>query len=534
MPSFTHPIDEHAPAPGLPINPPPTPPVATPKTETKWIALGAIAESPFNPRKDFPAEGLAELAESIRARGLLEPLVVRPMPQKAGQKTDRYELMAGHRRLRALKLNKAEGCTCTVIEADDGQARATLIVENLQREDLGPMEEAAAFDQLNTADPLTWTPAAIAAAIGKTPRFVQQRLALKRNLAPETAAAIKTEGLKIEAARVLAAAPQALQQKVLGRHWNIRGMTADEAREQLAQHAVPEAAAAFDVKLYTGEYIDEGKKRLFADVALFTKLQTVAAKEKVEQLKKDWPDAKIVSEGALHTWSWGDNGERVSWSAARQKATGSYSKAKCTALVWIDGQHRIRTAEGVKPEPKQSRPSYRSAPSYKETPERKVAREAFNGKLAAAHAHHATAPIRLLLLDIVTGDSGINISAAILKRALPTIAMKATYMSATEKAKVWPQFAALKDAAVLKAFQELGRGIIDGADKFSYFGWRDHEKACPALLLALGKTLDVAPEAEKPVAAPAADKAKTAAQKKAAPKAKKKGRAKSATRKKHQ
>lgn len=520
MTSFTHPVDDRKPADGVPFNPLPTP-----KTETKWIALAAIAESPFNPRKDFPVEGIAELAESIQARGLLENLVVRPL-KKVGQ----YELMAGHRRLRALKLNKAEGCQCTVIEADDGQARATLIVENLQREDLGPMEEAEAFDALNKADPAKWTPQAIAAAIGKTPRFVQQRLALKRNLAPETAKAMKDDGLKVEAARVLAGAPQSLQKKVLEGHWNPEEMTGEDVRDELARHAVPEANAAFDVKLYDGEWIDEGKKRLFADVEKFTKLQTAAAKAKLEELKKEWPAAEIVKDGALNYWCWGDTDERVAWSSDRKKATaGKYAKTKCTALVWIDNQHRLRVAEGVKPLPKQETPSYRAAPSYKETPERKVVRESFNRKLAEAYAKHPSAPMRLLLLEMITGDSGINISADILKRALPGIAMKATWMNDDQKAKIWPKIAALKDAAVLKAFQELGRGIVDIEEEYSsYGGWCDHQKRCPALFVEIGKTVGVAPEAEKATAPKPVPK-------KAAPtKTAKPAQKKSASKKKHQ
>src|SRR5205085_1120582 len=109
MSSFTRPV-ERAPAHTVPLAPP-----ETPKVESRWIALDKIEASPFNPRKAFDPAALQDLADSIKARGLLENLVVRPHPKKA----EHYQLMGGERRFRALKLNRAEGANCNVIAADD-------------------------------------------------------------------------------------------------------------------------------------------------------------------------------------------------------------------------------------------------------------------------------------------------------------------------------------------------------------------------------------------------------------------------------
>jgi ParB/RepB/Spo0J family partition protein len=484
--------------------------------QQRYIPLELIHPSPFNPRKEFDDAGIAELAESIKVNGLQQNLVVRPHPKKR----EHYELMGGERRLRALKLLKAEGAVCQVKEADDADSIALQLIENLQREDVEPMAEARAFADLQKLDPVKYSPARVAAQIGKSKRFVLQRISLVNNLSDDLQEAMKgRDGMKIETARTIAALPHSLQKAVLDRHrWRLSHLSADEARKTVADAAVPVSAAAFDVALYQGEIIEEGSKRYFADVAQFDRLQKVAAKARLEQLQKKWPGAKLVNESALASWQWGDNGNQVRWSPDH-KVTGKVPKT-CTAIVYIDDKHRIRTAEGVKPWKRPSY-SYSSAPSYQETPERKIVRETFNAQLVEAFAKDSGVALRFMMLDLITGDSGLNVSAAILKRALPTITVKAGWMRDEEKAKVWPKFAALKDAAVITALREIARAQLD--DNYEHV-WSYHEKTCPRLLLALGATLGVKPQAEKPIV--------PAEPQKAAPKAKAKAKAKAKGKKK--
>jgi ParB family chromosome partitioning protein len=210
MVSFTQPA-ERAPAHTVPLAPPILPPAPLgPSTleSMRFLPLELIHPSPFNPRKAFAEDGIAELAESIRVNGLQQNLVVRPHPKKKEQ----FELMGGERRLRALQLLKAPGALCRIEEAGDGEALARQLVENLQREDVAPMEEAAAFDTLNKQDPVRWSTAAIAAAIGKTQRFVQQRLGLVRNLAPESSSDARAQHQHRDGPH-LAATPQSLQKR---------------------------------------------------------------------------------------------------------------------------------------------------------------------------------------------------------------------------------------------------------------------------------------------------------------------------------
>ncbi len=488
--------------------------------QQRYIPLDLIHPSPFNPRKEFDDAGIAELAESIKVNGLQQNLVVRPHPKKK----EHYELMGGERRLRALKLLKAEGAVCKVEEATDAESIALQLIENLQREDVEPMAEARAFADLQKLDPVKYSPARVAAQIGKSKRFVLQRISLVNNLSDDLQEAMKgRDGMKIETARTIAALPHSLQKAVLDRHrWRLSHLSADEARKTVADAAVPVSAAAFDVALYQGEIIEEGSKRFFADVAQFDRLQKVAAKAKLEQLQKKWPAAKLVNESALASWQWGDNGNQVRWSQDH-KVTGKVSK-NCTAIVYIDDKHRIRTAEGVKP---YKRPvySYNSTPSYTEKPERKVVREAFNADLIAAFPKNSSVALRWLLLEIITGDMGFAISGPILKRALPSIAMKSGWMNDNEKAATWPKFVALKDAAITKAIREIALAQIDADSDL----WREHQKDCPKLWLALAKSLGVKVQAEKPIAPPEPKKAgahETPEKKKATPKAKAKAKGK--------
>jgi len=104
------------------------------------IALGLIDSNPFQPREDFDPAEMRSLAESIQTHGLLQPVVVR----RTG---DRYQLIAGERRLRAAELAGWTDVPAQVIEADDRQVAELAIVENLQRKDLNPLEKAACFQR---------------------------------------------------------------------------------------------------------------------------------------------------------------------------------------------------------------------------------------------------------------------------------------------------------------------------------------------------------------------------------------------------
>lgn len=118
------------------------PPLAgTNHGETRKIAITRIHPSVLQPRKDFTPEALQELADSIRAQGVIQPLIVRP-------KGNDFELIAGERRWRASQLAGLGEVPVVVREASDSAVLEMMLIENLQRENLNPIEEAQGYQQL--------------------------------------------------------------------------------------------------------------------------------------------------------------------------------------------------------------------------------------------------------------------------------------------------------------------------------------------------------------------------------------------------
>ena len=115
-----------------------------PTTALKEIPLRVIRKNPFQPRKDFDPEGLKELQESLSQSGLLQPITVRQAPGEG----EAYELIAGERRLRAATELGWTTISAIVRELDDRELLGLALVENLQRSDLNPVEEAEGYSRL--------------------------------------------------------------------------------------------------------------------------------------------------------------------------------------------------------------------------------------------------------------------------------------------------------------------------------------------------------------------------------------------------
>src|SRR5690349_15426970 len=140
-----------SPAPTGPQNQPvATPPAAIPAIpdaavssgeSVRRVALATVHPCPFQPRKEFTAEALRELADSIREQGIIQPLIVRPSGEG-------YELIAGERRWRAAQLLELKEIPVIVRQADDRAVLELALIENLQRENLNPLEEAQGYAEL--------------------------------------------------------------------------------------------------------------------------------------------------------------------------------------------------------------------------------------------------------------------------------------------------------------------------------------------------------------------------------------------------
>jgi ParB family chromosome partitioning protein len=140
-----------------------------PGERVQRVPIARIRPCPLQPRKDFPAESLRELADSIREKGIVQPLIVR---EQNGQ----LELIAGERRLRAAQLAGLTEVPVIVRQADDRAVLEMALIENLQRENLNPIEEAQGFAQLLAQFQLTQEEAA--AKVGKSRAAVANALRL--------------------------------------------------------------------------------------------------------------------------------------------------------------------------------------------------------------------------------------------------------------------------------------------------------------------------------------------------------------------
>lgn len=136
----------------------------------RHLSISALQPGKYQPRKDMSPEALDELANSIQAQGVIQPIVVRPIG------TEQYEIIAGERRWRAAQLVELNEVPCIIKDVADEAAVAIALIENIQREDLNAMEEAQALDRLMLEFSLTH--AEVAQAVGKSRTTVTNLLRL--------------------------------------------------------------------------------------------------------------------------------------------------------------------------------------------------------------------------------------------------------------------------------------------------------------------------------------------------------------------
>ena len=172
--------------------------------------MAQIHPGRFQPRRRFPDDELAELAQSIRAQGVLQPILVRRDDQGPGG----YELIAGERRWRAAQLAQLHEIPAVVRELSDREALEMALVENLQRENLTPLEEARAYQRL--AGDFGHSQARIAEALGKSRSHVANMVRLL-DLPDEVKRWLDEGGLTAGHARALitAADPAALARRIV-------------------------------------------------------------------------------------------------------------------------------------------------------------------------------------------------------------------------------------------------------------------------------------------------------------------------------
>ena len=184
---------------------------------TRTMPIAFLRPNRFQPRKTFRQEDLNDLAASIKEKGVLQPILVRPIKDKV----DAFEIVAGERRWRAAQLAKLHDVPVVVRDISDGESLELAIIENVQRADLNAVEEAAAYRQL--MDQFAYTQDDVANQVGKSRSHVANTLRLLK-LPDAVQHMIRGGQLTAGHARTLIGAsdPEALAREIIGASLNVR------------------------------------------------------------------------------------------------------------------------------------------------------------------------------------------------------------------------------------------------------------------------------------------------------------------------
>ncbi len=200
--------------------------------DLREIAIDTIHRSRYQPRQQFDEGSLAELAASIRAQGVMQPIVIRPRPVGG------YEIIAGERRWRAAQLAGLTAIPAVIKAVSDEQAVAMALIENIQREDLNPLEEAQALNRL--LEEFELTQQQVADAVGKSRVTVTNLLRLL-SLAPAVRDMLAKGELEMGHARALLSLPTG-DQPVLAQAVVVRGLSVRQTEALVRDTLAPKAS----------------------------------------------------------------------------------------------------------------------------------------------------------------------------------------------------------------------------------------------------------------------------------------------------
>ena len=206
--------------------------------ELAHLPVDLLERGKYQPRLDMREESLAELADSIRAQGVVQPIVVRPVGTPAPGASQRYEIIAGERRWRAAQRAGLAAVPAVIRHVPDEAAVAMSLIENIQRENLNPLEEARALDRLITEFALTHQEAAD--AVGRSRAAVSNLLRLLE-LPEEIKALVEQRSLEMGHARALLGLQARRQQVEVGGLIAKKGLSVREA-EALVRRMLAKAA----------------------------------------------------------------------------------------------------------------------------------------------------------------------------------------------------------------------------------------------------------------------------------------------------
>ena len=246
---------------GARVAPPPTLAAAPPLGEQlAKLPLDLLQRGRYQPRLDMRIETLQELADSIKAQGVVQPIVVRALGHTDGAGgSQRYEIIAGERRWRAAQMAGLAEIPAVIRDIPDEAAIAVALIENIQRENLNPLEEARALSRLISEFNLTHQQAAD--AVGRSRAGVSNLLRLLE-LAPEVGELLEKRMLEMGHARALLALTQRRQQSEVAQLVAKKGLSVRETEALVRRLQAPAAGASTESRAR-----DPNVERLEQDLA---------------------------------------------------------------------------------------------------------------------------------------------------------------------------------------------------------------------------------------------------------------------------
>ena len=196
--------------------------------DTRIVDIDLVEPNPYQPRLKFDDEALMDLAQSIRENGLIQPITVREMD-------GRYQIIAGERRFRALKLNGAVDVPVLIMDANEVQMAEMALVENIQRENLSAIEEAKSYVEIMKYSGLNQSQLAL--RVGKSQSSIANKIRLL-NLDEDVQEAVSTKKISERHARALIGLDEEKQHDALEKIVK-KGMTVAQTEKMLKEQAQP-------------------------------------------------------------------------------------------------------------------------------------------------------------------------------------------------------------------------------------------------------------------------------------------------------
>ena len=219
---------------------PADPKVAPAAEELAKLPVDLLQRGRYQPRLDMRPESLQELADSIKAQGVIQPIVVRPFGTPTAGESQRYEIIAGERRWRAVQMAGLTEIPAVIRHIPDEAAIAVALIENIQRENLNPLEEARALERLISEFELTHQEAA--EAVGRSRASVSNLLRLLE-LAPEVSELLEKRAIEMGHARALLALSNRRQQIEIAALIAKKGLSVRDAEALVRRLLQPPPAA---------------------------------------------------------------------------------------------------------------------------------------------------------------------------------------------------------------------------------------------------------------------------------------------------